>query len=294
MTFAEKLKSLRKQAKISQEKLSEKLGVSRQAVTKWETGLGIPEIENIRAVSEFFEISIDELLSEEMKSGKEKDYLFESVTEYDIDSSKHYDIKLIGAYKIIVSGYDGEKINVRFASNIMADIKKDLKLKIDDRKNNIDLDVNYFNRTTKALTKDDLAIFIKLPEKYIEQIELAAATNTLEFHSLNCKKIEFDGKVENILLDGVNSKVEINCNLDMNIVCKTLNGSLEINQLFATSRLSIFEKVLFSAKKRGIGNSIFYEKEGKYVEPFGDENCENIIELNGLKSELIISKSEKL
>lgn len=37
MTFAEKLKSLRKQASMSQEQLAEKLGVSRQAVTKWTT-----------------------------------------------------------------------------------------------------------------------------------------------------------------------------------------------------------------------------------------------------------------
>lgn len=39
MTFAEKLKSIRKQTGMSQEQLAEKLGVSRQAVTKWETGV---------------------------------------------------------------------------------------------------------------------------------------------------------------------------------------------------------------------------------------------------------------
>ena len=50
MTFAEKLKSLRKQASMSQEQLAEKLGVSRQAVTKWETDTGIPDIENIKLV----------------------------------------------------------------------------------------------------------------------------------------------------------------------------------------------------------------------------------------------------
>ena len=293
MTFAEKLKSFRKQAKMSQEKLSEKLGVSRQAVTKWETGLGIPEIENIRAISELFEISIDELLSDELEVKKEKDYLFESITEYDIDSIKHYDIKLIGAYKIILTGYSGEKIYVRFASNTLADIEKDLKLKIDDGKYNIDLDVNYFNQTTKALTKEDLVIFMKLPEKYIEGIELAAAANTVEFHSLSCEQIEFDGKAENVMLDNVNAKVKLNCNLDMNIVCKTLNGNLKINQLFATSKLSVVEGMSFFAKKRGIGNSLLYEKDGKYVESFGDEDSGNIIELNGMKSELIISRSLK-
>lgn len=63
MTFAENVKMLRKQAGMSQEQLAEKLGVSRQAVTKWETGAGIPDIENIMAISALFDISIDDLLS---------------------------------------------------------------------------------------------------------------------------------------------------------------------------------------------------------------------------------------
>ena len=67
MTFAENLKMLRKQAGMSQEQLAEKLGVSRQAVTKWETGAGIPDIENIMAISMLFDISIDDLRSTCMK-----------------------------------------------------------------------------------------------------------------------------------------------------------------------------------------------------------------------------------
>ena len=70
MTFAENLKMLRKQAGMSQEQLAEKLGVSRQAVTKWETGAGIPDIENIMAISALFDISIDDLLSNERDSKK--------------------------------------------------------------------------------------------------------------------------------------------------------------------------------------------------------------------------------
>ena len=45
--------------------LAEKLGVSRQAVTKWETDGGIPDIENMMAISTLFDISIDELLGRE-------------------------------------------------------------------------------------------------------------------------------------------------------------------------------------------------------------------------------------
>ena len=65
MSFAEKLRTLRKQAGLSQEKLAEKLSVSRQAITKWETDMGIPDIENIMAISSLFDVSIDELLCEE-------------------------------------------------------------------------------------------------------------------------------------------------------------------------------------------------------------------------------------
>ena len=65
MTFAEKLKSIRKKAGMSQEKLAEKIGVSRQAITKWETDAGIPDIDNMMALSTLFNIALDVLLSNE-------------------------------------------------------------------------------------------------------------------------------------------------------------------------------------------------------------------------------------
>ena len=63
MNFAEKLKNARKMTGMSQEALAEKLGVSRQAVTKWETERGIPDIENMMILSKLFGISVDEFLS---------------------------------------------------------------------------------------------------------------------------------------------------------------------------------------------------------------------------------------
>ena len=71
MTFAEKLKKARNNAGLSQEQLAEKLCVSRQAVTKWETGKGMPDIENIRAISSLLNVSIDDLLSSEEASMNE-------------------------------------------------------------------------------------------------------------------------------------------------------------------------------------------------------------------------------
>lgn len=62
MTLGEKLKEARKKVGISQEQLSEKLGVSRSAVAKWETDNGIPDIDNLKTVSRLLNVSIDYLL----------------------------------------------------------------------------------------------------------------------------------------------------------------------------------------------------------------------------------------
>ncbi len=64
---------------MSQERLAEKLGVSRQAVTKWETDTGIPDIENMMAISALFDISVDELLSNE-KGRKSQRIIFMRVS----------------------------------------------------------------------------------------------------------------------------------------------------------------------------------------------------------------------
>ena len=62
MTLGKKLKEARKQAGLSQEQLSEKLGVSRSAVAKWETDNGIPDVDNLKILSKLLNISIDYLL----------------------------------------------------------------------------------------------------------------------------------------------------------------------------------------------------------------------------------------
>ena len=63
MEFHEKLLYLRRQKGITQEDLAEALYVSRTAVSKWESGRGLPNIESLKAISKFFSVSLDDLLS---------------------------------------------------------------------------------------------------------------------------------------------------------------------------------------------------------------------------------------
>ena len=63
MEFNEKLQELRKQKGLTQEELAEVLFVSRTAISKWESGRGYPNIDSLKAISKFFGVTIDKLLS---------------------------------------------------------------------------------------------------------------------------------------------------------------------------------------------------------------------------------------
>ena len=63
MEFNEKLQNLRKQKGLTQEELAEALYVSRTAISKWESGRGYPSIESLKAIANFFSVTIDDLLS---------------------------------------------------------------------------------------------------------------------------------------------------------------------------------------------------------------------------------------
>lgn len=63
MEFNEKLQELRKQRNLTQEELAEVLYVSRTAISKWESGRGYPNIDSLKAISKYFSVSLDELLS---------------------------------------------------------------------------------------------------------------------------------------------------------------------------------------------------------------------------------------
>ena len=67
MSFAENLKQLRKEKQLSQEDLAEILDVSRQAVSKWEQGIGYPEVEKLLLLSSKLNISLDNLMGTKFK-----------------------------------------------------------------------------------------------------------------------------------------------------------------------------------------------------------------------------------
>lgn len=69
MMFADNLVDLRKYHAMSQEELAERIGVSRQTLSKYETGESLPDIEKCKALADVFGITIDDLISYEKTDG---------------------------------------------------------------------------------------------------------------------------------------------------------------------------------------------------------------------------------
>ncbi|SEP91572.1 DNA-binding transcriptional regulator, XRE-family HTH domain [Lachnospiraceae bacterium RM5] len=71
MEFNNKLYELRKQKGFSQEELAGRLNVSRQTISKWEIGESTPDMEKLIAISDLFEVSLDELVKGEKAESRE-------------------------------------------------------------------------------------------------------------------------------------------------------------------------------------------------------------------------------
>lgn len=70
MTFGEKLFNLRKSKNFSQEELAEKLGVTRQAISRWENGETMPDSPNLIEICDLFDVSADYLLRDKPENSK--------------------------------------------------------------------------------------------------------------------------------------------------------------------------------------------------------------------------------
>lgn len=114
MSFADNLKSIRKERHISQEELAEIIGVSRQAVSKWEQGSGYPEMEKLLVLSKELNVSLDYLMLGEIKSTENNKALSNNI--------------IVPTGKITIKSYDGKSIVNCYkvlASHVMYKAKND-------------------------------------------------------------------------------------------------------------------------------------------------------------------------
>ena len=107
MKLHDKIYELRKKEGLSQEALAEKLGVSRQSVSKWETGEATPEVSKLLSLSKLFGVTTDYLLDDEAEEEKEDEmpsssFEVTSVNEAPPKKSKNSARKLLIALLICI------------------------------------------------------------------------------------------------------------------------------------------------------------------------------------------------
>ena len=282
MKLSEKIKSLRKGAGLSQEEFGARLNVSRQAITKWESGEGLPDIGNLLVLSRMFKISVDDLLSEE-KALAEKLFLYESRVTCDIEDLRDYDIHLGCAAEVSVSGNEGEKLEVVCSSNDIADVSGLIKIKVDDEGRSADVDLKLRDGITETLCREALHIDISLPQRYVHKVEIAARTGKFSLRHLEYDNFEFGGKAEVIHLSEIKGETELDVNSDVVIKADSFSGIISLNQVGAVSTIHIPSGKALATRTRGIRTRILCDR-AELINP----DAEDVIELNGIKSELTL------
>ena len=82
MRFDENLRNLRKEKDYSQEYLAEKLGVTRQTISKWENGTAMPDLKKLIELADFFEASMDDLLGLDYKTINKRNFTAGTCNDY--------------------------------------------------------------------------------------------------------------------------------------------------------------------------------------------------------------------
>ena len=88
MALSEKLYTLRKKSGLSQEQLAEQLNVSRQAISKWESGTSIPESDKLISISNYFNVSLDYLMKEDNAQSKDESQTGKTVSAQATDRTQ--------------------------------------------------------------------------------------------------------------------------------------------------------------------------------------------------------------
>ena len=288
MDFGDKLKQYRINEGLSQEQLAEKMGVSRQAITKWETKRGLPDVENMIILAELFKLTLDELVLSEVRRQENKPVVYESETAYDIDTQKHFDINLGSARSITLKTGSDEKIRIRLSSDTLEDIGSLFKIKLDEKKGKLDVDLQNKKGVSRFETQESVDITLLLPEKLTEHAEVDASVKMLYVEDLRLARLEYDGDAEKVYIRDVMGSVELTAKTDYEVWVTGNCPRLDVNQFKAKTVVHLKNAENVSLQNNGRKCTVITRKNGEPVDLPENENAQNVISTSGIFSELIV------
>ena len=288
MDFGDKLKQYRLKEGLSQEQLAEKIGVSRQAITKWETKRGLPDVENMIILAEIFKLTLDELVLKEVKKQEGKPTVFESETVYDIDIQKHFDINIGGARTITLKTGADEKIHILLSSETLSELGSLFKVKLDEKKNKLDVELINKKGVSRFEAQESVDITLLLPERFTEHTEVSASVKELYLEDLRLSRLEYDGDAEKVYIRDTDGSLEFTSKTDYEIFVSGNCTNLDVNQFKAKTVVNLKNADNYKLLNNGRKCTLITRKNGETVEFSVNENAENTISISGLFSELIV------
>lgn len=288
MNFSQKLKDIRKKEGISQEQLAERIGVTRQAITKWETGKGLPDVENMIIIAEIFKTTIDELLMDSVANKVEKRPGYTSETIYDIDCEKHFDVNIGNAARLLLLSGDDEKLHIKLSSENFENLDSMFKIKLDEKKNKLDVVCMNKTKLSRYEAEESLTVEIAFPRKYSESCEVEASVKLLTIKNLHLNRVEYDGDAEQVLISDSSGSLEFTAKTDYEITVDRITGRLDINQWKAKAIVHIPRENMVNVRNKGRKCNVYYVEEGKMTEYENVVDSENEISVSGIFSELVM------
>ena len=182
MKFGDNLKQIRKSKNISQEDLAERLGVSRQSVSKWETGENYPSMFNIMCLCDIFKCKINNLVHESMSDiNSLDDEIKMSVVKFKENEQK----KMKGFTKVLyivsnIAKYISLGLTILMVAVVIAGAIVTPSIKIDNSKNTISLygHSTNFELSDGYLTIDDDKIDIQDEDEYKQAEKIVNMNST--------------------------------------------------------------------------------------------------------------------
>lgn len=291
MNFGDRLKQIRANQGLSQEQLAEKIGVSRQAITKWETNRGLPDVENMIILAEIFKVTLDELILQRKNEQEIQEKVFESETVYDIDCDKHFDIRIGSARKIFVCTCEDEKIHIKLQSDTLENMNSLYKVKIDEKKKRMDIVCQNKKEISQFEAENSLDIVIMLPKDLTEHCEMEANAKELYIENLCLKRLEYDGAADVVHIKDVEGSIELTGKTDYEINIEGFCTQLDVNQWGAKALVHVKDILQYTFMNKGRKTKLYCLQDGVISEEIFELKGENIISVSGIRSELIISNN---
>ena len=292
MDFGDRLKQIRTSQGLSQEQLAEKIGVSRQAITKWETKKGLPDIENMVILAEIFKVTLDELVLQESQRLERRQTLYESETVYDIDGDKHFDIRMGSARSVVITSGTDEKIHIKLQSETLENLASLYKIKLDEKRNKLDIDCIAKKGVTRYETEASVDVILTLPADYTSNCEIDASTKVLRIENLRLDRLEYDGDAQQVFIREVSGSVELTGKTDYDITLEGACTKLDVNQFCANAIVHIDDPAAYKAENNGRKCSVVYRRNGAVCEEPLCTEGERVISVSGIRSEMVIDCGE--